>query len=218
MKVRNLKETLKAVFSALVITMVILLGATSCSSDDSNCMTEAFKVKVESTSVKSESNRNASYPCSIVVNMQDYQNQSLIELDAQGGTICINGGYNMNSNVTILVINGNLKLSGSGNLGGEIIVTDGDIVLDGAYNLNSGFKTSSNSFIFHGSGIINCGVEILVYQAYDFTGSFVWNCDLDDVVTVDGTLSGDGNVGYEVVTVPCDYLGKTIDGYKYLSR
>lgn len=200
----------------MILTMVLIL---SCASDDNEvCMVEAYKIPSSQVSLKSTTNdgtlSRSTSNCTGIVTMQDYQNQNVINLDAQGGTLCINGDYNLNSNDTINVENGNLRLFGSGTLSGIINITDGDLILVGSYNLNSGFNSTSNNFNFEGSGVINCGVSITVFEDTDFNGSFTWNCPEDDIVTVDGTVLSTPTFGTREM-VPCDYIGREVDGFTY---
>ena len=188
-----MKNLFKTIVCGVILTL-ILFGMSSCSKkDDCSQIVAVVPISAPQQEIAQAQTRSQTndYTCTGNVNMNAHQNQNVINLDAQGGTLCINGELNLNSNVTITVFNGNLKLSGAGNLSGTIIVHDGDLVINGSYNLNSGFTTQSTNFYWTGSGIINCGVNIVLYNDYQFNGSFVWNCPFSQVVTIDGTLSND---------------------------
>lgn len=199
----------------LLLLLVLALSLVSCDNGSDSltaeCMTEALVIDLSSVKSSNKGAKSGPFACTVNVNMQQYQNSQNIVLDADGGTVCISS-YNMNSNVTLTVLNGNLKINTS-NIGGTILVPDGDIKFNGSTNFNSGTYVECNNLMVRGSAVFNCGTEFWV-NSHDISGSIAWNCPIQAVVFVSQVLSTN-SINYKVEIVPCDFIGTTRDGKRY---
>lgn len=197
---KNLLKTLLAI--------VLLFNISSCSEDDSACMTEAAKfkssAKINSKAIKKES---------VTTLPQNLTSDIIIP----NGDAIASGGLNTNG-YNVIVENGDLIINGflNGGSSSEIEVS-GTIDINGSINLN-GMEVYCNNVIIFGSMngpgfIYYCGLS-------DMTGSQNNNNPNNQNILQQSnhcaTLSSGGSsIDYEIVTVPCDHIGQTIDGYRY---
>jgi hypothetical protein len=205
-----MKKVKVLVVSVIVIVMAIALFSifSACEKDEGECMTKAAKFKTSAISNSKKLERELTF--SLPQNLTE-------DMVIPNGNAIASGGLNTNGyNVT--VENGDLIINGSLNGGSSSeIKVSGTIDINGSINLNEMEIYCSDVIIFgsmNGPGFIYyCGL-------YDVNGSINNNNPNNQNILQQSnhcaTLSSGGSsIDYEIVNVPCDYIGKTIDGYKY---
>ena len=92
------------------------------------------------------------------------------------------------------------------------IITASNITIAGNVNLNQG-EIWCNSITV--SGGVNGGGYIYYCNSYTVTGNINNNQNQPVIQHNCGVLS-DNSINYELVEVPCEYLGSVVDGFYYM--
>ncbi|GAB1308521.1 hypothetical protein KH5_12040 [Urechidicola sp. KH5] len=178
----------------------------SCSENLEDCITSAFKVKVASSNSSSyERNYTTTIP-------QVLTNDIVV---STGDAIA---PYGLNTNgYNLTVLNGDLIINGGVNgASNTIINVYGTFDVSGSVNLNNMHVYCNSAFIF---GSMNGGGTIYYCNAISMVG--VMNQNQSNPIFQQSnhcnTLSLN-ELSYEMVEVPCHYLGETIDGYRYIEN
>ncbi len=201
----RISELLKRVLVVALVTIAILFGATSCSQDDgAACTVEALKYKV----VKKTTD--------VTNKMMTVEIHSPLTADVYIEGNAISQG-NLNTNGYNIQVLGDFEIKGNFN-GADTttIFVEGELKVNGNINLNQS-EVRCNEFWLNGnmSGqgqVYWCESEWVNGNINNNqpTPILVQNC----LISTDNVLT-DGAIDYEVVTVPCDYIGRYIDGFFY---
>lgn len=191
-----MKNISKKIGSTILLTVFLTLS--SCTTEEV-CMTEAYRVP-HTASVK-ESVLTHIIPGTLTEN---------VYLE---GDVVVEG--NLHTNGYDIEINGSLTIEGNyhGDESSLIIVSE-SIEIMGNVHLNESIIRSDSVSI---DGNVQGGGYIYWCSYINVEGD-VHDHQLDPVLNQDcGTLS-DNTPEYEIVTVPCDYIGNCVEGYLYIEK
>ena len=180
----------KTILGLIVIGLTTVI--TSCESDKEICTTQAYVISVSGKTV----NKAVMNNLSLTGDMYLYEDTYISgNLQLNGYTLSVEGYLNVDGN-----------LIGNGSL-----VCDNDIIVDGNVILNGGSVSSLQGSIISngnliGGGDINYCNELLVNGNIENNPTITQVCD--DILTIE-------DPEWIKQIVPCDYIGKTINGKYY---
>ena len=205
---KKLKVLLVAVI-VIIMSVALFTVFTACESDDP-CMTKDYTTTVNSIQNKVIGSTNNQSKVSQTVIQSPLSEDIFITGDAT-----VNGGLNTNGYDIIvegdLVVNGPLNGDSNSNIG-----VRGVFDLFGSMNMN-GMNIYCDTAIVFGS--LNGPGYIYYCSQKDFTGSKNNNNPNNQNIFQQSTHCGVLNVEDKELKepIPCDYLGKTVNGITYNS-
>ncbi len=194
---------IKFIFPQIVCCLFLF----SCENTMEECTENAIEILGIDTS-------NARVNCD-TVNWQDYQNDTFIVFN---GDTCITGSFNLNSNQTIFINDGNLTITGAGNVSGAITLLNGNLTFTGSFNINSGTVIECCVITLDGSIIVNSGVSITALGLAR-SGPVVFDGPIESIITFThpedtDTVLSNNSINFQINEVSCHL----IDGIHYIRQ